>query len=198
MVSELTIGVLGYGRIGSRVARMAAALGSRVVATKRHGPFEPAAPLAWLSADNDRLYREADVVVVTASGTSNPGLINATALKLMKDTALLVPVSAGPIAFPDLEAALISRPSLYAVLDTWPSGCWHYPNASCAARGARAWPASARLAALPNVLPLPAMSMRDAVFWESSVRFVAQNLERLAAGQPLQHVVRNATAAVFV
>ena len=34
-VSELTVGVLGYGRIGSRVARMAAALGSRVVATKR-------------------------------------------------------------------------------------------------------------------------------------------------------------------
>ena len=75
-VGDLTIGVLGYGRIGAQAAQRLAALGSTVVATRRHGPFEPAPPgLKWLSDDNDRLLRTVDVVVVTCSA---PGLINAT------------------------------------------------------------------------------------------------------------------------
>ena len=82
-VGSLTIGVLGYGRIGTQVAIRMAALGATVVATKRHGPFEPPpAPLKWLSDDNDRLLRAADVVVVTAPGSVH-GLINSTSLALM-------------------------------------------------------------------------------------------------------------------
>ena len=135
MVGELTIGVLGYGNIGSRVARRAAALGATVVATKPSGPFvPPPVPLKWLSNDNDRLYREADVIVVTVPGSGHPdtvGLINRTSLGLMRDGAFIVPVSAGPINFGDLEEVLTARPALRAVVDTWPGGCWHYPNASC-------------------------------------------------------------------
>ena len=80
------------------------ALGADVVASKRHGPFEPPPPyLRWLSSDNDRVLREADVVAVTVSGGAR-GLINATSLGLMKEGALLVPISAGvehcPPTFP--------------------------------------------------------------------------------------------------
>ena len=89
MVSDLTVGVLGYGNIGSRVAQRAAALGATVVATKPSGPFvPPPVPLKWLSSDNDRLYREADVIVVTVPGSGHPdtvGLINRTSLGLMRD-----------------------------------------------------------------------------------------------------------------
>ena len=60
-------------------------------------------------------------------------MINQTSLALMKEHALILPVSAGPIKFTDLEAALRRRPTLAAVVDTWPAGCWHFPNASCGA-----------------------------------------------------------------
>ena len=203
MVSDLVVGVLGYGRIGASVAARAAALGATVVATKRHGPFTPPpAPLKWLSADNDRLYREADVVVVTVPGSGHPetaGLINRTSIGLMKEGALIVPVSAGPLDFGDLEAALRARPRLHAVVDTWPSGCWHYPNATCGSPpGPRCWPGPPGLAALPNVLPLPGVSMRDAAFWRSTAAFVARNLDALAAGRALEGVVRNASSGGLV
>lgn len=198
MVSDLTIGICGYGHIGSRVAQRAAALGSTVVATTLD-PVQPApAPLKWLSDDNDRLYREADVVVVTVPGSGHPGtvgLINKTSLALMRPAALLVPVSAGPVDYSALEEALKARPSLRAVVDVWPAGCWHYPNVSCGAPlGAPDWPAPPSLGTLPNVLPLPGVSMRDARFWRHSAAFVAANLDALALGKPLAGVVRNASA----
>ena len=196
MVGDLTIGILGYGHIGTRVAQRVAPLGSTVVATTRNGPFAPApAPLKWLSDDNDRLFREADVVVVTVLG-SVLSIVNATSLALMKEHALIIPVSAGPIAFDALEAALRARPALRAVIDVWPGGCWHFPNVSCGAPlGERCWPASASLAQLPNILPLPGMSMRDAAYWRFSAAAAASNLDALASGAPLAHVVRNASHA---
>jgi len=199
MVSDLTIGILGYGRIGSRVASMAHAIGATVVATKRNGPFVPPPPnLKWLSSDNDRLYREADVIVVTVPGTGHPetaGMINQTSLALMKEHALILPVSAGPIKFTDLEAALRRRPTLAAVVDTWPAGCWHFPNASCGAPlGERDWPGSPTLASLTNVVPLPGVSMRDAHYWGHSTACAAANLDAFVTGQPLRGVVRNASA----
>lgn len=196
---RLYVAQLGYGRIGKRVAEMAAAIGSTVVATKRHGPFiPPPSPLKWLSADNDRLFREADVIVVTVPGTGHKdtaGMINTTSLRLMKPGALLIPVSAGPINYPDLEAALRARPTDFrAVLDVWPHGCWHYPNVTCGKPlGEHDWPASPDLGALPNVLPLPGASMRDKSFWRWSVDFCARNLDALSSGEPLKGIVRNAT-----
>jgi len=196
MVSDLVIGVVGYGHIGQAVARRAGALGATVVATALNVSRPAPPPLAWLSTDNDRLYHAADVVVVTVPG-SVLGLINATSLGLMKDDALIIPVSAGPLNFADLAAALAARPSLSAVIDVWPGGCFHFPNVTCGAPlGAPNWPtADAAYASLPNVLPLPGMAMRDARFWAASAKCVAANLDALATGQPLSGVVRNGTGA---
>ena len=49
---------------------------------------------------------------------------------------------------------------------------------------------------LPNVVPLPGMSMRDERFWAASAALAASNLVALAAGKPLQHVVRNASTLI--
>ena len=83
-----------------------------------------------------------------------------------------------------------------AVLDVWPDGCWNDDTAVCGPPlGRRCWPASARLANLPNVVALPGMAMRDERFWDESAALAAQNLVALAAGKPLSHVVRNASGA---
>ena len=175
--ADLTIGVVGYGNIGHKVAQKASALSATVVATKVHGPFDPPpAGLKWLSPDNDRLYREADVVVVTVPGLGPNtviGLINKTGIALMKDSAIFINVAAAPVNFGDLEAALKARPALRAVIDTWPSGCMHLFNTTCGPPyGEKDWPGTRTIANLPNVLPLPRMSMRDAAYWKYSVEQV--------------------------
>ena len=87
------------------------------------------------------------------------------------------------------------RPALRAYLDVWPSGCWDDDDAKCGAPyGKRDAAGSPTLAHLPNVRPLPGLAMRDSRFWEASATLAATNLEALAAGGPLTHVVRNATA----
>ena len=59
--------------------------------------------------------------------------------------------------------------------------------------GAANWPAPPGLAALPNVLPLPGLAMRDARFWAASAKGVAANLDAFATDKPLSGVVRNAS-----
>jgi len=191
-----TIGVLGYGKIGQAVARRAAALGMRAVATKVHGPFTPPPPpLTWLSGDNDLLLEQSDFVVITVPG-SVVGVINKTSLALMKPGSVLIPVSANPVDFLALYGALKQNEIGGAVLDVWPHGCWHFPDMACGPPfGPDAEPAQQEFQRLSNVLALPGMAMRDAKFWSGSAAWVTRNLRALSAGLPLHGVVRNGTSA---
>jgi len=186
-----TMGVLGYGNIGKAVAKRAAALGMKVLATRRHGPFS-----SWLISDNDKLLAESDFVAVTVPG-SVQGLINKTSLALMKKDAVLIPVSANPVDFHALYEALLPG-SLGAVLDVWPQGCWHFPDMFCGPPYTeKAQPYSDDIANLQNVLLLPGVAMRDDRFWSNSAKFVGENLVALINGKPLKGVVRNASMDVF-
>ena len=197
--SDLTIGVLGYGHIGEQVAKRAAALGATVVATTlpNHVVKPPPPPLAWLSADNDRLYRESDVIVETLGGPGSDGVVNATAFGLMREKSMLVGIGSDQsIDYSALYESLVANPSRFAVIDGWQQGCWHSSNCSCGAPfGAKNWPSVPELALLPNVLPLPGMAMRDADWWNGTLAQVAGNLDAIVRGTPLVHVVRNGTGA---
>ena len=189
--ASLTVGVLGYGNIGRVVASMAAGLGATVVAPNRHGPFEPPpSPLKWLSADNDRLYRAADVIFVTVAGTAGQ-LINRTSLAMLREGAHIIPTAHETIDWEALADELQRRPDLFATIDNWPHGCWDWPTASCGNAGASSWPASPQFGRLKNVMPLGDMSMRDEVFWSGSASIVADNLLALSEGRPLAYLVRN-------
>jgi glyoxylate reductase len=92
-----TLGIVGLGRIGREVARLAEAFGMRVVHTRGSGPYEEL-PL-------DRLLSEADVVSLHVPLTPDTRhLIDAPELVLMRPTAVLVNVSRGPVVD---EAALV-------------------------------------------------------------------------------------------
>ncbi|MBB6634766.1 D-2-hydroxyacid dehydrogenase [Cohnella thailandensis] len=106
-----TLGIVGMGRIGESVARIAAAFGMRVVASGRPGsaaaspgaaaPHVPRVPL-------DTLLRESDVVSLHCPLTpQTERLINRDTLALMKPGALLVNTARGKlIAEADLAAVL--------------------------------------------------------------------------------------------
>lgn len=96
-LAEKTLGIVGLGRIGREVARLAEAFGMRVVHTRGSGPYEEL-PL-------DRLLAEADVVSLHVPLTPETRhLIGAPELALMRPSAVLVNVSRGPVVD---EAALV-------------------------------------------------------------------------------------------
>jgi len=85
-----TLGIVGLGRIGREVARLAEAFGMRVVHTRGSGPYEEL-PLRQLLA-------EADIVSLHTPLTEETRhLIGPRELALMRPSAVLVNVARGPI-----------------------------------------------------------------------------------------------------
>merc|ERR1712232_905722 len=95
-----TIGVIGYGHLGSGVGVRAAALGMRVIAVTKDPPSTPPPPLAWVGDDSDlpRLMQESDFVVITVPLLpSTVGLVSPSQLSHMKSSGVLINVARGPI-----------------------------------------------------------------------------------------------------
>src|SRR5260370_16220283 len=103
------MGLVGFGRIGRRVANIAAALGMRVIAasSSRTHPLDLPG-FKWCEVDE--LLRRADVVSLHCPLTSETrGIINAAALARMKPGAFLINTARGPFVIEqDLADALNS------------------------------------------------------------------------------------------
>lgn len=92
----LTLGIVGYGRIGQAVGRLAEAFGMKVLATTRTGAAPTGANVGVV--DLPTLLRTADVVSLHCPLTpETKGLINAERLALMKPSAFLLNTSRGPL-----------------------------------------------------------------------------------------------------
>jgi phosphoglycerate dehydrogenase-like enzyme len=95
-----TMGIVGYGSIGERVARTAKAFGMRVVATRRgiKGPSKARfADLVLPSSELDRLLAESDFVVLATPLTPETyHLFGVHQFAAMKREAMFINVSRGP------------------------------------------------------------------------------------------------------
>ena len=117
-IGGATLGVLGTGEIGRRVAAIArGGFGMRVLGHSRGGshggPFEP--------VTRDALFAESDVVVVACALTAETrGMVDARLLGLMKRSALLINVARGAILdTPAVVAALEAGTIAGAALDVF-------------------------------------------------------------------------------
>jgi phosphoglycerate dehydrogenase-like enzyme len=100
-----TLGIIGLGKLGSRMARYAQAFEMSVVAWSQNLTLEAAQAAGARRVEKDELLRAADVVTIhTKLSERTMGLIGARELALMKPTALLINTSRGPIID---EAALL-------------------------------------------------------------------------------------------
>lgn len=91
----LTLGVVGWGRIGQATADIARAMGMKIIAASRT-PKPPRDGVEFV--DTDTLFRRADVVSLHCPLTpETKNLVNAERLALMKPTALLLNTSRGPL-----------------------------------------------------------------------------------------------------
>lgn len=112
-----TIGIVGLGRIGAEVARLAEAFGMRVVYTSRSGQKD--CPYEWLPFDE--LIERADVVSLHCPLTPETRhLIGRDALSRMRRDAVLVNTTRGPIVDEAaLAEALVSGEIAGAALDVF-------------------------------------------------------------------------------
>jgi phosphoglycerate dehydrogenase-like enzyme len=101
-----TLGVIGLGRLGSRVAAVGIAFGMSVVAWSQNLDPVRARELGVEPVERDELLARADVITIHLRlSERSRGLIGAAELARMKPTAVLVNTSRGPIVE---EAALLA------------------------------------------------------------------------------------------
>ncbi len=115
-----TLGVIGLGKIGSKMARYGQALGMRVLAWSQNMTEEKAAAAGAKRVDKAVLLSESDAIslhLVLSDRTR--GIIGAQDLARMKPDAILVNTSRGPLVD---EAALVEKlenGKLIAALDVY-------------------------------------------------------------------------------
>ncbi len=120
-LSGHTLGILGLGPLGRRVARVALAFDMRVVAWSQNLTTEAAAEhgVEWLPK-NDLLAQSDFVTIHMRLSDRSRGLVGAHELSLMKPTAYLINTSRGPIVDSDaLVAALHARTIAGAGIDVY-------------------------------------------------------------------------------
>ncbi|HVY80484.1 MAG TPA: D-2-hydroxyacid dehydrogenase family protein [Steroidobacteraceae bacterium] len=139
---EKTLGILGYGGVGRPVARVAVALGMRVLVLDRKLTDETARAANVTRADLDTLLKNSDVVSIHLPLTAaTRGMIGAQQIAQMKDGVILINTARAPIIDeqPFLDA-LRSRKIGMAGLDVY----WEEPL-----------PPHHPLRTLPNVVMTP-------------------------------------------
>ena len=101
-----TIGIIGYGSIGRRVARIAGAFGMRILVNTHHPADDEGIEFVTL----ETLLKQSDFVTCHCPLNSDTEkLINADRLNLMKKTTVLINTSRGPVVDePALAEALNS------------------------------------------------------------------------------------------
>ncbi|WP_206204846.1 hydroxyacid dehydrogenase [Thermococcus sp. MV11] len=93
-----TIGVIGFGRIGYEVAKIAHALGMKVLLYDPYPNEERAKEVGGKFAQLEELLRESDVVTLHVPLVEQTyHLINEERLKLMKPTAILINAARGAV-----------------------------------------------------------------------------------------------------
>jgi phosphoglycerate dehydrogenase-like enzyme len=100
-----TLGLLGLGRIGKRMAAYGRAFGMQVIAWSQNLTDETAASAGARRVEKDDLFRDADILSIhLVLSDRTRGLVTGRELALMKPDAYLINTSRGPIV---VEADLL-------------------------------------------------------------------------------------------
>jgi glyoxylate/hydroxypyruvate reductase A len=171
--------VVGVGGIGREVGRLCAALGMRVVGTRRSadGELPPGFGEIGGAGALDRLLPQSDVVVICCQWTpETTNLFNAARFALMKPGSLLVNVARGEIVNEEALADAIDSGHLRgAALDVYVSEFERPPLA--------------RLWSCPSVLITPHVSSATDADRHGGIDLFCESLRAYLDGKPLHNVV---------
>ena len=103
-----TVGIIGYGKIGSRTGELLHAFNCHVLAQSRK--FHPEYPDYVEQVSQEELLRRSDIVVLHCPlNDSTRGMINYEKLCMMKRSAILINVARGPVTNEDDLARALSE-----------------------------------------------------------------------------------------
>jgi phosphoglycerate dehydrogenase-like enzyme len=171
-----TLGLLGLGRIGSRVARVAQAFGMDVLAWSQHLTAEQAAEAgAKLAANKADLLRRSDFVSVhLVLSDRTRGLLGEPELRAMRPHAYLVNTS---------RAAIVDRTALLRALrEGWIAG------AGLDVFDTEPLPADDPLRTLPNVLATPHLGYVTEGNYRTFFTEAVEDITAFLAGSPLRQL----------
>jgi phosphoglycerate dehydrogenase-like enzyme len=177
-VAGATLGLVGLGSIGREVAKRAAGLGMRVIATRENPQKGRPAGVEQVygATEIDILLGQSDYVVLAApTTTATTGLINAERLAHMKAEACLINVGRGPLVDEGaLAIALRGKKIGGAALDVFEQ---------------EPLPADSPLWDLEDLLLTPHTAGLTDKLWERHYLLISENLRRYLAHQPLMALV---------
>jgi phosphoglycerate dehydrogenase-like enzyme len=116
-----TIGIIGLGRIGSRIAKYAQAFEMKILAWSPNLTKEKATEAGAIAVAKDELFKESDFITIhMVLGKQTKELVKMQELQLMKSTAYLINTSRGPlIKEADLIEILQEKKIKGAALDVY-------------------------------------------------------------------------------
>ena len=176
-LTQTTIGIVGLGGNGLRIAEVLRPFRGRIIATDMFVNEQPGVvDELWPADQLDRLLAESDVVILCAPlNGQTQGMIAAAQLAKMKRSSILINVARGPLVVEkDLVAALESKNLWGAGLDV--------TEVEPLAPESRLWD-------LPNVIITPHVGAQSAQRAEETTKLVCENLRRYFAGRPLINLV---------
>jgi len=180
-IAGSTVGVVGFGQIGREVARKCIALGATVLACDPLVPERQVAELGASPASLDDLAASTDFVTLHVPDLDETRrMVDAAFLARMKPGAFLINTGAGGAVDPD------------AVVDALAAG--RLAGAALDVFDGQPLPLGSRLIGAPNVILTPHIGGATDETISRHSQMMADEIERLLDGQPLQHVVNPAYA----
>jgi len=169
-INDRKIGIVGFGSIGSTIARMLSGFSVEIVAFTQSGRDNTIA-----IADLDKHLPTLDVVILILPLTKeSKHLFDARRLALMKDGALLVNVARGPIVDTDALVKELNSGRITAGLDV--------TDPEPLPKGHPLWSAK-------GVLISPHVGGNSSAFEKRARRLIESQLNLLAQGKPLNNVI---------
>ena len=169
-INDRKVGIIGFGSIGSTVARMLSGFSVEIMPFTQSGR-DNTTPIAEL----DKHLPSLDVVILILPLTKeSKHLFDARRLALMKDGALLVNVARGPIVDTDALVKELNSGRITAALDVTDPEPLPEGHALWSAKG---------------VLISPHVGGNTTAFEPRARRLIKSQLELLAAGKPLNNII---------
>jgi phosphoglycerate dehydrogenase-like enzyme len=177
-LADLTLGIVGLGSIGRRIAQLGRAFGMHVIAMRRssaEGEKDADVDQVFSAGQLHALLSKSDYVVISVPLTpQTEKLIGEAELRAMRPNAYLVNIARGRVID---EQALIR-----ALREGWIAG------AGLDVAEEEPLPPESPLYSMPNVILTPHISGASVHYDERLAALFAENLRRFRAGQPLKNL----------
>ena len=168
-----TLGIIGLGKIGAQVSKVALAFGMNVIAWSENIKFTIAKANQALAVTKEELLKKSDFITIhTVLSDRTKNLITKKDFELMKETAFLINTSRGSIVNEfDLVEALEKNIIAGAGLDVY---------------DIEPLPENHKLRFLPNALLLPHLGYVTKENYDVFYSQMSENLESFKKGKPIR------------